>query len=424
MHVSGSLIRNIDEGRLIEFLKKKNIKHSEEEMGLDTNIWVGKLIDENRIDVEDLNEHFFSDLFYGQRRLMRIYKLRSVRMINKNSDWINGICSQFDINSLDFNNIVGTGVGTDAKEQVKIAAIKTTFSSTSKIENIRILFAKHMVVRENGNDTYTCSYLPVEFNLNEKIVIIKVRNRQYYNENYSSDDLMDSIIKLLFDTMNIEISNFEHNPQEVLYRMTKGLLDEFFNTIPNINQIETLTEPIACFVNNIINSGIYTNIEQTEINGKNYSILNKDILDLNEEIAQLLQQAAAFDYFRNFPIDSITDSITAILVSIRFNDIDNASARLTGEKRTRAIFNSKTFMSIRKSIDLVASVVALSIAYNKKRGRIIVKYDTSDNGFLKIHILNNRYYDESDFNNIWEMYKSYESELVEDTGELRISSII
>lgn len=424
MFVSGSLINNVEEGRLLEFLRKKNIKRSDDELGLDTHIWVGNLIDNNRIDVNTLNEYLFNDLFYGQRRLMRIYRLKSTRMYNKDNDWINGLLGDYGINCLDYNNIVSTHVGADQEEQVKIAAVKTTHTSAGKIDNLKILFVKHIVVRENGNDIYTCSYLPVELNLTEKIAIIKVKNRQFYNENYSSDDLMDNIINMFFETMNLEITSFDHNPQEVLYRMTKGILDEFFNTIPNNGQIESLSETTACFVNDVLSTGIYQNIEQAEINGKTYKILNKEVLDLNEEITQLLQQAAAFDYFKNFSIDKITESITAILVSIRFNDIDNASARLTGEKRTRAIFNSKTFMSIRKSIDLVASVVALSIAYKKQRGKIIVKYDTSDNQFLKIHIINNRYYDESDFKTIWGLYKSYESELVEDTRELCVSSIV
>ena len=38
-----------------------------------------------------------------------------------------------------------------------------------------------------------------------------------------------------------------------------------------------------------------------------------------------------------------------------------------------------------------------------------VKYDASDIRYLSIHVLNNRYYTEEDFNKIWELYKQYES---------------
>jgi hypothetical protein len=200
--------------------------------------------------------------------------------------------------------------------------------------------------------------------------------------------------------------------------MSKGLLDEFFNTIPNIDRLYSLTDLIDEFVDNIMETGLYTNLEVKNVNGKMLKSLDRNIVNLNEEILLLLQQAAAFDYFKCKSIESITSQISAILVSIKFNDIDNASATLIGEKRNRAIFNSKTFMSIRKSIDLVASVVSLSIAYNKSRGKIVVKYDTSDNGFLRVHIINNRNYDESDFITIWEMYKKYETDSVEEVTEI------
>ncbi len=418
MDISKAIFSNVEDGALRDFLRRNKCKRAEDEKGLDIHIWISKLIKENRLDATDFNEYLFNDLFYYQRRLMRIYKIKNIRKINRTSDWEVGILEKFNIPSMDFNNIIGTGVGIEKEERIRISAVKSEYDSNNKLVNIKLLFVHNIVVREEQTVSHTYSYLPVEFNLIERTLIIKVKNRQFFTENYSSDDLMDRTINILGESLEFEFDNFEKRPEEVLYKMSKGLLEEFFNTIPNIDRLLSLTETVDEFVDKIMETGLYSNIEVKNVSGKILKSLDKNIVNLNDEILQLLQQAAAFDYFKCKSIESITGQISAILVSIRFNDIDNATASVTGEKRSRAIFNSKTFMSIRKSIDLVASVVALSIAYNKSRGKMIVKYDTSDNGFLKVHIINNRNYDESDFNTIWEMYKKYESDSIEETTEI------
>lgn len=94
---------------------------------------------------------------------------------------------------------------------------------------------------------------------------------------------------------------------------------------------------------------------------------------------------------------------------IRFNDRDNLTASLTSEKGVKCIFDAKTFMCVRNSLDLVESIVAIVVTFTKKRGLLSVKYDASDRRYLNIHVLNNRYYTADDFNKIWELYKKYES---------------
>lgn len=54
-----------------------------DELGMDLYIWLGKIIDENRISIEKINKVLFQELEYGDRRLIRIYQLKGTRKIKK-----------------------------------------------------------------------------------------------------------------------------------------------------------------------------------------------------------------------------------------------------------------------------------------------------------------------------------------------------
>ena len=91
-----------------------------------------------------------------------------------------------------------------------------------------------------------------------------------------------------------------------------------------------------------------------------------------------------------------------------FSDRDNLSANLTGENGVDCIYDAKTFMCIRDSLDIVKRIISLTVNFPRARGVLQVKYEADNYQFLTLHILEGKYYSEEEFQQIWGLYKEYE----------------
>jgi len=249
------------------------------------------------------------------------------------------------------------------------------------------------------------SYLPVSVDVKNKILSIKVWNREEGEENNTPIDQIDDIFRKLQKDLQFDTQALESNSQAVLYKMSKALFDDFFRKLPNINEIENKKIEIPQLVNDLLFGIRLQNIE----NQGNKIAMNTEVIDVKEEMYKLLQQVALYDYLKDHSIKDLLENTDKYISRIRFNDRDNLTASLTSEKGVKCIFDAKTFMCVRNSLDLVESIVAIVVTFTKKRGLLSVKYDASDRRYLNIHVLNNRYYTADDFNKIWELYKKYES---------------
>ena len=230
-------------------------------------------------------------------------------------------------------------------------------------------------------------------------------NREEGEENNTPIDQIDDIFRKLQKDLQFDTQALESNSQAVLYKMSKALFDYFFRKLPNINEIENKKIEIPQLVNDLLFGIRLQNIE----NQGNKIAMNTEVIDVKEEMYKLLQQVALYDYLKDHSIKDLLENTDKYISRIRFNDRDNLTASLTSEKGVKCIFDAKTFMCVRNSLDLVESIVAIVVTFTKKRGLLSVKYDASDRRYLNIHVLNNRYYTADDFNKIWELYKKYES---------------
>lgn len=402
MAVAKEIIDNVRDTKIVDFLRKENVEKNSDELGMDLYIWLGKIIDENRISIEKINKVLFQELEYGDRRLIRIYQLKGTRKIKKEKDW-EDFLKKYSCTSMNFNRIVETTLCKDDK--IKVAAVKSNISE--KIVNkVDILFVYKMYTRSSEEtQKFIYSYLPVSVDVKNKILSIKVWNREEGEENNTPIDQIDDIFRKLQKDLQFDTQALESNSQAVLYKMSKALFDDFFRKLPNINEIENKKIEIPQLVNDLLFGIRLQNIE----NQGNKIAMNTEVIDVKEEMYKLLQQVALYDYLKDHSIKDLLENTDKYISRIRFNDRDNLTASLTSEKGVKCIFDAKTFMCVRNSLDLVESIVAIVVTFTKKRGLLSVKYDASDRRYLNIHVLNNRYYTADDFNKIWELYKKYES---------------
>ena len=140
------------------------------------------------------------------------------------------------------------------------------------------------------------------------------------------------------------------------------------------------------------------------------------------QIYKLVQQIALFDYLQDHTLQDLLQNTDKYISRVRFSDRDNLTASLTSEKGVRCIFDAKTFMCVRNSLDLVEQIVSIVVTFsqNSGKGLMSVKYDASDGRFLTIHVLNSRYYTNDDYKKIWELYNTYESEYISEAEQLPV----
>lgn len=407
MPIASSLIDNIAYQRINVFLRKQNIserRNNKREL-------LEELLADNRIVEQDLNEFLYDELMYGKQRLMRVYELKSTRHICKETEW-NQFLRKFQCDNLDFNKIITTNMMQE--DGMKIAAIKSQ-SENGILTKVEILFLFNMLkgTRKTSQVEYVYSYIPTIIDIENKILIIKVWNREQGAEGYTPIEQLDVVYQQLVDSLNVDVKFMENKAQNVLYRMSRDLFDGFLGQLPNIAEIEAKKDELDDISNSLL-SGITWNTAKN-VDGK--IILNPEVMQLPEELYKLIQQIALFDYLKGHDIKSLLRNTDKYVARIRFNDKDNLSASLTGEKGVKCIYDAKTFMCIRNSLDIVERIVAIMVAFVKDDNTIMyVKYEACDGQFINIHILHDKYYDENDFAQIWELYKKYENADNEKNG--------
>lgn len=319
----------------------------------------------------------------------------------------------FGVHDIQFNQIVETRVNKDESE--KIAAIDYIENEHGDIEKLRILFVENTGKVHASGISYTYSYIPVEIDFNMKIMIIKARPRNKIVPGNKPHEFQEKIYNKLREKMNISVTPFYIKHQEALYKMSKEILDELFRNIPGYNDIPKLEEDIDIFINKVTDNITLQNIERSN---DNISII-KGVMDIKYELNNMLQNLTVSDYLFNKDEDNIwATGIKTIITCIRFNDSKNATASLSGENRSKHIFNSKAFMDLRNALEVVKNVKSLSIAYKKSRGSMRVKYDAELDDCLRILVLSHRNYNEDDFMTIWERYNINENRYVTSASRI------
>ena len=406
MMVSRLMLENVRETKITDYLKTIEIEKTDDEKEMELSKWLSNLIEKNRISKEQLNACLYKELMYGHRRLIRCYELKAVRKIKRVEDW-NGFIDYFNCPSLNFNRILQTTVGPD--EGIKVCSMDTIIEN-GVIKRTSILFVYNMTVfsRKDGSRGTFYSYIPVTFDLESKELILKIWNKDDAMEGDSPKEQLDFVIEKLGEKLEFETKGITNDPQKVLYEMSKTLFDEFFKNLPNNDEVEGKRSNLVNITSDLL-SGI--TLENIESDGTNI-VMNSEVINVQEELYKLLQQVALYDYLKDHTLKTLLENTDRYISRIRFSDRDNLTASLTSETGVKCIFDTKTFMCVRNSLDLVEKIVSIvvSFAKNSGRGLLSVKYDASDMKYLSIHILYNKYYTEDDFKMIWELYKEYESD--------------
>ena len=407
MQISKSIVINIGDDVIKAFLKEQKISNEKLVSVQNIENLISDLINQGLLNLDALENFLFNELMYGKRRYIRVFKLDKIKNIKYKEDWLDGLSKKYNIESLEFNNIISSYVSED--DSSKIAAIHTEYDEKQEIRKISILFVFYIRMKDSGN---SLCYIPVEFDLVNKLIVVKSWRRQgiYDDDRYKPLYLMDKTILWLEKNLIYSKKPMSDTYKEILYNMTKGLVDELFDKIPSYEDTIKLESDINGFSNSILDK---IGLENKVLEKDGTYSLPSGIMDIKDELLKLIQRLTVSDYFMNREFSEVWDmGISAIVNSVKFNDKDNVLAVVSGEDKRKPVFCAKSFLVLLKSIEDSKEVDTIWIAFKYDKKTIRINYDASnDDYYLEIGVLSNqRNFTQKEFEYIWEILTRYESD--------------
>jgi hypothetical protein len=407
MYISNSIIVNIGEESIKPFLKEKGVSSEKLANGQNVENLISDLLDIKQLNVADVKDFFFNELMFGKRRYIRVFNLDKIKKLMYEEDWYDILNKEYNIPSLEFNSIISTLVSVD--EPNKIAAIHTEYNEKKEINRISILFVYHIAIKGKGN---SCCYIPVEFDLMNKLIVIKAWRRQGIadDEKYKPAYLMDKTILWFEKNLNYSIKSMSDKHKETLYSMNKGLVKELFDKIPSYGDAIQLDKDIDNFSDSILKK---MNLENRKLEKDGTYSLPIGVMDIKDELLKLTQRIAVSDYFMKREYDEVWNmGISAIVNSVKFNDNEDVLAVVSGAEKRKPVFCSKSFLVLLKSIEESKTVDTIWIAFKYDNKTMRINYDASKNDYyLEIGVLSSqRDFTQKEFEYIWEVLTRYESD--------------
>lgn len=406
--ISQSIIVNVEANYIEQYLNKKGLVRSTEELGQELKYWIDNLLSARKINIVDFEQFLFNELFWGKRKTIHIYKLDKVKEYKYPEDWENALNEHYNIHSINYCNILEMIPNTS--EPRKIVSVQSEENQKGELIRIRLLFA--CFIQLNGERGYkdSVAYIPVELDFERKIMMIKAWTRQHIaHEEHKAENLLDHIKKLMCKEFKVEIKNFMSRHKKVLFLMSKNLIDEAYAQVPAYNQIDYLVEDIKDFEIEIVNTLPLKNING---DGKGNYFLDKGVMNFEAEIRNTLECLAISDYFYDKNFDEIWNlGLEAVVARVKFNDEEKVLTSLSGENTSAPIFCTKTFMALKNRMEETKQIEILWVTMERKRGNLNLKFDASNTEYLEMLIRYGIRFNERDMNSALEIYEKYEEKL-------------
>lgn len=406
--LSQSIITNIGTDYIETYLKKKKFYRTDEEKGQELKYWVDNLLKQKKIDIDEFEEFLFSELFWGKRKTIQIYKLDKTKDYKYPHDWELALEENYNITSLNFCNILG--LIPNSEEPRKIVSVCSEENIKGELIRIRLLFACYIQV--NGDRGYkdSVAYIPVEVDFSRKIMLIKAWTRQQIaQEEHKADNLIAHIKKLMGIEFKVMTKNYMSEHKKVLFLMSKSLIYEAYSHVPTYNEIKNIDEVIKNFIEETLDG---LSLRNVNINAERKPVLSEGVMDFEAEITNVIESLAISDYFFNRDFEEIWKmGLEAVVARVKFNDEERVLTSLSGENTSTPIFCTKTFMSLKNRMKESERIETLWITMNRKKGNLNLKFDASNMRYLEILIKYGIRFNEADMNSALEIYEKYETEL-------------
>ena len=392
-------------------MRKKGYVRTEEEKAKRVEYWVNDLIAQKEIDIQEFEDFLYDELFFGKRKCIRIYHLDFLNKIRNPRDWASKLNRVFGQSELNFNSILTTIPSKEEPE--KIAAITSEIDYKGNLTKIQILLVRYAETWEEGRINETCSYYPVEIDLKKETMNIKAWNRKGLTENYKTEEYMDRIVGLLSSSFNVITRNYMSEHKKALHNMSQGIVTDLYNKIPAYNEIRNIEQESSEFEKKALEKLSLKHLGEQEEGS-----IPKYVFDFQEELKKVMEKLCICDYFYDVQHETaVWDMGVEMIVSkIKFQDVEHVLTIMSSESSQIPVFCTKTFLSLKKSLEDAKVVDRLWIEKSRTRGKLSLAYNAAKDEFLEIGIQSRIRFKREDLEIAEEIYNQYANGTV---GEIK-----
>ena len=409
--LSGKIEVNVEASYIETYLRKKGYVRTEEQKAKRVEYWVNDLIVQKELDVQEFEDFLYEELFFGKRKCIRIYHLDFLNKIRNPRDWASNLNRVFGQSELNFNSILTTIPSKEEPE--KIAAITSETDYKGNLSKIQILLVRYAETWEAGRINETCSYYPVEIDLKKETMSIKAWNRKGLTENYKTEEYMDRIVGLLSSNFNVITRNYMSEHKKALHNMSQGIVTDLYNKIPAYNEIRNIEQESSEFEKKALEKLSLKHLGEQEEGS-----IPKYVFDFQEELKKVMEKLCICDYFYDVQHETAVweMGVEMIVSKIKFQDIEHVLTIMSSESSQIPVFCTKTFLSLKKSLEDAKVVDRLWIEKSRTRGKLSLAYNAAKDEFLEIGIQSRIRFKREDLEIAEEIYNQYANGTV---GEIK-----
>lgn len=201
------------------------------------------LLDDRRISNAHVDEFLINELNYGRLRNLYVSFIEDIAELETEENVVNFVrCLDYEnaelINNGEFIQDLRSGLGNEEK---KLIHFKIEKKKDNSVKNINILLAEG-ITKQDGLDCN--NYYSIEFNLEYKLLVIRIRNLNTEVTSYCVDTMYKTIQKDLCTIFPINLTPMTKISQKIVYNMINTLSGKVLDPIMNKvdNKIKTSVE--------------------------------------------------------------------------------------------------------------------------------------------------------------------------------------
>lgn len=386
---------NLHQSSIDKFLSSKRLYSAYKAVDKSNN-YIGDLINEGKIDHDDLNSFLFKELFYGHHKVAYITKITNCKLTEVSIR--NIIRERYSVN-IPYNKLsLIYYTGSERKEN-RLAAVEFV-KENNKVVKIRLIYVEKVEVYQDGLRVTENSYVPIEVDLERQLIIARV-----YPKSYVVDDgkryynLAMRHIKTIAELFNVRTVPYGHRHKEILYNIYNFLVDEVMTEINKITEHEQhkMQGEISRFSGDILD---ILGMKSVALSRRG----NNNIYDIEMQISRVIQNMLISDVLHN--AEKNKDGLTGQISFINYNDGNMVKATLKAKSRKDTLFGSDAYFGLRQSIDNRRIIEQIKVVWYINQGELQVGYYAIDLDLLEIHFFEKL--SEDDFYYALEKYEEHE----------------
>lgn len=374
---------------VLKYLYKESVKNFIRENQIDFNLEVSdtRLVELfNNIDNTENKQRFLvNELLYGMQRNVYISKINenghNLTDINNIIQHINNLTEYTNDLELLNEEFISDNIG----RNIDIDEKKLLYYNINMDENkINIILAAGIREGEIEDLEELCVYYSITIDLENLLLIIRMRNMESEYKYYKVDSHYEDIKMYISNRMEIELTRNDDN----YYRSTLyNIVDYVNNTVLTnfYNEIGTLIQPnIEEFVN-----GCNTLLNEYELTNEDNNVIIENIRNSYCKLMSQnrLQNLDSYEIKNIYNVNGYANRVT-------FEDDSIGNTRVKSGTVKDSLLNTTTFYDIKASMERGRNIKEANIQWlDENNKRINTVFNNERQGKFKVVIKNN-YFDE------------------------------